>query len=100
VVADPLSRPELKIVSKIPLRAPALAVDAALFAGDCVPRNVDAGDAVVVCWAVLDPPPPQANEANAQRAIKTSNAYFISKSLYSRIILRQRGSPMVTPGST
>jgi hypothetical protein len=67
------------MVSKIPLKAPALAVDVASFPGDCVPPNVDAGDTVVVCWAEFDPPPPQANEPSAQRTIKPSNVYFISE---------------------
>lgn len=88
-----MSRPELKMVSKMPLRDPALAADVAPLpddgvlpsdeAGDDVPANDEAGDAVDVCWVPLDPPPPQANEANAQRAIKTSKAYFISEFLYT-----------------
>jgi hypothetical protein len=51
-----LSRPELKIVSKMPLRVPALAADVVPFsgdgvlAGDGVPPNDEAGDAVDVCW--------------------------------------------------
>jgi hypothetical protein len=76
------------MVSKMPLRDPALAADVALFPGDAVlagagvPATDESGDAVDVCWVSFDPPPPQANEPNAQRAIKTGNAYFISKILY------------------
>jgi hypothetical protein len=66
------------MVSKMPLRDPALAVDV-LFAGDGVPANDEGGEAVDVCSVEADPPPPQANEASAQRAIKASNAYFISE---------------------
>ena len=73
----------------MPLRDPALAADEA---GDDVPGNDEAGDAVDVCWVSLDPPPPQANEANAQRAIKTNGAYFISENPLHRMMVRHRGS--------
>ena len=81
-----MSRPELKMVSKMPLRDPALAVDVAPFPGDGDPAGDGAGDGVDVCWVPFDPPPPQAKEANAQRAIKASNAYFISENPLHRVI--------------
>jgi hypothetical protein len=89
------------MVSKMPLRDPALAADVALFpgdgvspndeAGDGVPATDEAGDAVDVCWVSFDPPPPQANEASAQRAIETGNAYFISEIPLHRMMIRERG---------
>jgi hypothetical protein len=95
------------MVSKMPLRDPALAADVAPFpgegvlsgddvtatdeAGDDVPAVDEAGDAVDVCEVSFDPPPPQANETNAQRAIKTSNAYFISENPLHRMMIRERG---------
>ncbi len=93
-----MSRPELNMVSKMPLRDPVLAADVAPLpddvvlpsdeAGVDVPANDEAGDAVDVCWVTFDPPPPQAKETNAQRAIKASSAYFMSENPLHRIMVR------------
>jgi hypothetical protein len=106
-VADPLSRPELKMVSKMPLRDPALAADVAPLPddgvlpsdedGDEIPAKDEAGDAVDVCWVEVDPPLPQAKETNAQRAIKTGNAYFISEIPLHRMMIRDRAADYVKP---
>jgi len=49
--------------------------------GEAVPPNDEAGVAVDVCPVELDAPPPQANEAKAQRTIKTISAHFMGISL-------------------